>query len=99
MWTQLHLDGIEPMPTGYVYFGARGSFIKIGYSKQPMRRCRQLGLKPVLMISGSLSDEKALHGRFKRSRTDREWFISSPEIASFIADNANTSIDMLRRAA
>src|SRR5580765_7571268 len=77
---QLSLPGFEFHDgIGFVYFGSRGGFIKIGYSLQdPHGRCKSLGLTPHLMISGTLEDEKALHKKFRRSHTDREWFINTP---------------------
>ncbi len=100
---QLFLPGFHQAalpPAGFVYFGSRGGFIKIGFSlSDPLGRCRRLGLTPLLMISGTLSDEKDMHARFRKSHSDREWFLNTPEIAAFIAEHANTTIDMLRRAA
>lgn len=99
---QLPLPGFEfhEDRRGYVYIGIRSQQIKIGYSLQdPLGRCKQLGLKPLLIVHGTLNDEKALHQKFRRSWIDREWFMFTPELAGFVAQHANTTVDVLRTLA
>ena len=55
------------------------SIVKIGYSKNPKRRIKDLqtanpGVKLIAYAHGSLRSEKRLHIMFSKYRTQREWF-------------------------
>lgn len=67
---------------GYVYFiqGLCGGAIKIGYSKDPQARLRELQtgypdtLTILLMIPGTEALESVIHKRFESLRLRGEWF-------------------------
>jgi len=76
---------------GIVYFVGFNGFVKIGFSVNVERRIRDLQkgapyrLEVYAAIPGSLNDEKQLHRRFIRHRTDiGEWFHYSDEIKAYI---------------
>mgnify|MGYP000456709959 CR=1 FL=1 len=68
--------------TGYVYFiqGLCGGAIKIGFSKNPEVRLKELQtgypdtLTILLMIPGTEATERAIHRKFEASRLKGEWF-------------------------
>lgn len=76
MWRQLQLPGME---SGlFVYIGVRNGVAKIGLTREPQRRARQLRLHLLLVLPGGPLEEKALHRRFADARIDREWFFLTP---------------------
>lgn len=85
---QLRLIELPPVEPGWVYIGARNGFIKIGYSADPIRRARELGITLLTTMPGSVEDERRLHRRFAADRIDREWFMSSPAILGHVAGSA-----------
>lgn len=82
------------VPVGAVYFveTADHEFIKIGYSKEPLRRLSELGpLRPTtfaLCLIGhfpaSQATEQWLHQKFAKYRDKGEWFRSCDELRRFI---------------
>lgn len=65
--------------------------IKIGFSGNPSRRLAilQTGhanhLELLGVISGSLTEEQALHERFANSHKRGEWFRPTPDLVDFVA--------------
>jgi len=102
---QLFLPGFAPIldeSLGFVYVGARGSNniascqLKIGHSQRdPLGRVRRLRLKLLVLMPGTLADERALHQRFSAARIDREWFLPTPDLLAFIAETAKTTAETL----
>ncbi|MSU01959.1 GIY-YIG nuclease family protein [Tissierella pigra] len=78
---------------GFVYFiqGEYGGAIKIGFSKKPEERLKQLQtgypdtLQILLLIAGNEKDEKRFHDEFESYRLNGEWF--KPD--KFILDKIN----------
>jgi hypothetical protein len=64
---------------GYLYFAWAGLFMKIGWSKRPRQRMRELrspeGRQPVLLgaLHGNRQEETALLVMLQDSRTYGEW--------------------------
>ena len=85
-YEQLHLPGLEPEPTGFVYLLRRGDQVKIGYSKTPQRRARDLGMPLLGIIPGNRDDERRLHERFASSRIVGEYYFATADIIQFIID-------------
>lgn len=82
---------------GFVYFIEAPSVarIKIGWVKDDLRRrvaLLQIGspvpLVPIAFMEGTRADERRLHRRFKSSREAGEWFRDTPELRTFIRENA-----------
>lgn len=82
----------------YVYLieeAGSGVYCKIGYSKHPRRRLKDLQstnprkLKLTLMVAVDPKEvtriEKALHAKFKRLRVSGEWFYKSSDISKHFA--------------
>jgi hypothetical protein len=67
----------------HVYFLQLGNLVKIGVSRNPLKRIQTLAsagpgrLKRAVIVVGSRADEKRLHDRFRAYRTSGEWFIAS----------------------
>ena len=63
-----------------IYFIKSGNYVKIGYSKEPKQRLKELQtanpLKLTLMgtIPGTYSTEKALHSLYNKYKKRGEWF-------------------------
>ncbi len=79
---------------GWVYFMASRGLIKIGFSRSPQERAKQLaykGFKPIEIVGVMLSRcglERELHFRFAHLRVQGEWFTPSDELRDFIASSA-----------
>lgn len=82
-------DPSKTTPGSRVYIGVRSGFIKIGVSNDPQRRAKQLRLRLLYVRPGNVSDERALHRRFRAARIDREWFMPSDDLLAFIRANGN----------
>jgi hypothetical protein len=73
---------------GFVYFvqGEFGGGIKIGYSKTPESRLKQLQtsypdtLKILVLVPGSNKDEKSYHRKFEHIKLNGEWFKPEKEL-------------------
>lgn len=86
-------DGPDERPVYFIQ--ADNGLVKIGVSADPMNRLeglrtgsplrlRLLGVIPGLGVVG----EHELHERFAASRSHGEWFRPTPELATYIAENA-----------
>jgi len=73
-----------------IYFAAKEKFVKIGYSKDPEKRLRQLQtgcperLKIICTISGDKKLEKKIQRLFWRNLEADEWFILTPGLQMYI---------------
>jgi hypothetical protein len=75
--------------------------VKIGYTAQPLSdRLAELDdtgtvgtLEPLLVLTGDMALERALHRRFAadRIRPDREWFYPSPRLMRFVEGHGRDS--------
>lgn len=80
-----------PLPTGFVYFiqSIDGGPVKIGYSKDPESRARNLQTAEELVVlatlPGSYKLEADLHHKYASIRMNGEWFQDAPELMEFIA--------------
>jgi hypothetical protein len=80
-----------PEHPGYVYFIAGGPFVKIGWTSCLAGRIAALQtgnpykLEMLASHPGTFTTERTLHYRFRRHRTQDEWFALSPEIVEHIA--------------
>lgn len=78
--------------SGFVYFLRCADLVKIGFSRQPEIRARDLGtmsplgLEMVGLHPGTLRDEAMLHEMFAGRRLHGEWFSWCADIAE-IAEN------------
>lgn len=90
-----------------IYFLTDGSYIKIGYTTQDIRkRIQQLNTGSVHKIyllgwiQGDKKIEKELHKRFSnnRVRMSGEWFAPTQDLIQFINDNnleTNCAVDIV----
>jgi hypothetical protein len=77
---------------GWIYFISEenNNRVKIGYSKDPYKRLKQLQTgnsnKLILLnaIPGSQKEERKWHKLFCHSKINNEWFHLSEEILTFI---------------
>jgi hypothetical protein len=73
--------------TGYVY-AARScetGLIKIGFSRNPHRRARELKCRLLCYARGTPSHEKEVHRLLHAWRVDGEWFREEGRVAWFLA--------------
>src|SRR6266481_301165 len=75
--------------SGLIYFFRSGELIKIGWSKEPASRLRELStgnpnLELVATMEGNRKSETELHRRFSHLRHKGEWFRFDDEIKDFI---------------
>lgn len=76
--------------TGYIYFISNGESVKIGFSKDPEKRLKNLQtanpveLKLLYFEKGNSNIESRLHKLFSKDRIQGEWFNFSDEILEFI---------------
>lgn len=99
--TKIELEAIESNAkksiknkNGYIYFiqGLCGGAIKIGYSKNPESRLKELQtgypdtLSILLIIPGTVSTERAIHDMFDASRLKGEWFRPDKYVIEKIKD-------------
>lgn len=87
---------------GFVYFIAQQNNdnnheeckvnVKIGYSKNPMKRLKQLSTSsPVNLLllgyfQGNMQDEKNTHLKFSKDKVNLEWFNLSHDLLDYIND-------------
>lgn len=92
----LHLSGRH---RDAVYFISNGSRIKIGYTTNLRERISALSLRRedvVLLLSGGMDLERALHRRFKHARVNNtEWFAITRQLRDFIARVAPLTLPSL----
>lgn len=93
------MDRIErhaPRPASYVYFAQRGEDgpIKIGVSKNPISRVKELGtasaegLRLLGVIPGTRRAEIEIHTLFSGCRLNGEWFRSAPDLIAYVSAHA-----------
>lgn len=88
-----------PTPPAEVYFMRCDSFVKIGASRAPVRRLKQIRsadgtkfpeglncLSTALIATerGGFEREKELHKQFRHLRHTGEWFTETPELTDYI---------------
>jgi hypothetical protein len=74
----------SPSARGYVYFIRLGNRVKIGYSRNPVERFKDLPVEEVLaIIPGSEVDERTNLLRFAHLRITGEWFKAAPELLKY----------------
>lgn len=77
---------------GFIYFVTDGTAIKIGFTKDVVKRIGQLQvphaspLKCLGSISALRYHEKMLHGRFRHLRIKGEWFQLHDDIIELLDD-------------
>ena len=87
-------------PPPLVYFIRCGQYVKIGYSKDPDVRLKQirsgldaalippnLDIGPAELVTtenGGLTRERELHTKFSHLRHTGEWFTEAPELTDYI---------------
>lgn len=77
---------------GYVYFilNEKGDRVKIGFSRDPQKRMRQLQtanaqrLTLLATIPGTKEDEKYLHARYRNYRGINEWFRMAGPLRDYV---------------
>lgn len=73
-----------------IYFIKGGGFVKIGYSKNPRARLKELQtgnpnkLKLLATMPGTYSTEATLHEMFKSQRAHGEWFHNNGKLTKCI---------------
>lgn len=78
------------MSLGLVYFFEMADRVKIGWSRDPEKRLRQIQTsapEPVYYTAsfyGTRQTEAEIHERFARERLQGEWFHLSPRVSAFI---------------
>lgn len=74
-----------------VYFIKMGDYVKIGYSYNPTKRIKDfstpLPLEIICVLDGGYTLEAELHKKFKKLRTNKEWFIYNETIKNFLSKN------------
>lgn len=76
--------------TAYVYFIRSGAFVKIGYSRDPQKRMRQLDRalatapELVAIFEGTRSLEHQLHNHLLGHHARHEWFHWCEEIQQIV---------------
>jgi len=76
-----------------IYFLKANDRVKIGYSHDPVSRIASLqtsssyDLETLLLIDGTLDEEKELHTKFSMKRRSGEWFELDEELQLFIDTN------------
>lgn len=61
-------------PDGFVYFALLGGLVKIGHSRKPERRARDLSAELLACFPGGRRDERRTHHEFAALRERGEWF-------------------------
>ena len=75
---------------GYIYAITDGKNIKIGYSKNPKKRIKQLStgsssnLYLLLYFEGDKKLEKQIHNSFKKIRYNGEWLDVTQELLDYL---------------
>jgi hypothetical protein len=75
-----------------VYFISDGEFVKIGKSKNPDKRLREMQTgnphKLELILVMEIGEEWQYHDLFRSYNFTREWFKIEGELAHFLTDNS-----------
>lgn len=84
-----------------VYFARAGNMMKIGCSRKPLRRVKEIGewipfeIELVAATDGSYDLEAAIHNHFADSWSHLEWFRVTPEMEAMVDDiNAGRPITL-----
>lgn len=84
-------EGHAP-PGGFVYLIKCGDYFKVGYTKDPKQRASGLHtgmphpMDFMVCIPGNRSIEKALHRKFAKNATHREWFRVGPNFFDLLSN-------------
>lgn len=87
---------------GHVYLLRGGDYLKIGFSKKPFKRLRELQTScpfPLVLVKsfcGPSLLERALHNKFRKYRLEGEWFSASDEILNWFASVNEEELEALR---
>mgnify|MGYP001041608876 CR=1 FL=1 len=96
--------------TGFIYFLWSGNFVKIGYSRGPLRRAEALltglaqGVRAFAAVPGSRADERRLHHALTDHRSMHgEWFTTEQPVLdtmtlSIICGRPTTPCDHARKS-
>jgi hypothetical protein len=74
----------------FIYFLQVGDRIKIGVSKKPFTRLKSITagahghIAKVIIVPGSVADERWLHRHFDRRRVNGEWFSATPPLVAMM---------------
>lgn len=72
---------------GYIYFLRFSDRIKIGFSKDPEQRRKIIPHDEVLLVVvGTMREERQCHAAFDHLRVGGEWFRAEPDLLAFIDD-------------
>jgi hypothetical protein len=69
-----------------IYVVRSGDLVKVGFSVRPMKRLRDLQnahgdkLELIRLLSGTVADERRIHGQFSALRRAGEWFEACPAL-------------------
>jgi len=80
----------RPKKVASVYFIGAGDRIKIGFSRRPTERLKDLQtshhlkLELLATMPGSFQTEARLHKRFAHLKQKGEWFVARPELIEYI---------------
>jgi hypothetical protein len=80
----------DPSAPGFVYFAHAAGRVKIGYTTNLDRRLMAIGaaspypVTPLLIIPGTIDDERAHHDKFAKDRIHFEWFRASSALRKFL---------------
>jgi hypothetical protein len=91
---------VDPELGPFIYYIQCGSFLKIGTSINPEKRCDQLrrggkAIRPsiwvgnpqlIAYVPGNVAREKELHREFAAKHDQGEWFLLDDELADHVAD-------------
>jgi len=75
---------------GYIYFLRSAGWIKIGYARDPLRRCRELlvgladGIDAFAFVRGQRAEERAAHRLLHAHRRRGEWFAATQDVLLLI---------------
>ena len=79
----------EPTRITHVYAVKMGNRVKIGYSANVESRLIEIPHEERLaIIPGTMMDERRLHAKFAKYRTNGEWFEAEPEVLEYFAEFA-----------
>lgn len=85
----------------YVFVNYFSNVCKIGYSTNPVKRLNaiQTGcpfkLKMVVVVKGNRSVEKALHKKYKKYKTNGEWFSYKEELKEAVEKIKNSNKNLV----
>lgn len=87
-----------------IYFIRCGRYVKIGYTKQSLKRRLEdlqignpVALEALAMIEGDVKAERRLQDRFLHLRVRGEWYRLTEEVRGYIAENVTRSLEEIDR--